>query len=259
MKKENTAKTMSLHGFTQFELSKIILNNLQQFKLTPTTKLVLLYLADCFNPKHTEIFPKQKTIADKIGVSEASVIRAISELHKEGLIISERKYTNRYKFTSKILNLCGTVEDFSQTKQMQVKNTQNVSLETCNLQAPCIEQKREQKKNTTDNNILGGNVYQNNKPIQPRPIDIEEYQILKEYAIKHNARNINAYIAKLKQNGSDKNILKEFRKKTFISNRAQNNIEETKQHIEELKHLNKTAVKPQETQAILDFKKKHGL
>lgn len=246
MKRENTAKTMSQHGFTQFDLSKIVLNNLQQFKLTPTSKLVLLYLADCFNPKHAEIFPKQKTIAEKIGVSEASVIRAISELHKEGLIISERKYTNRYKFTSRILNLCGIVKDFSQQNKMQDTTSQNSTSQHSNLQAPCIEQKIEQKKNKSEN--LGGNVY-----------PIEELQILKDYAIKHNARNINAYIAKLKQNGSDKTILKNYCKKAFISERAQTEILETKKHIEELQNLKKTAVKPLEIQAILDFKKRHNL
>lgn len=246
MKRENTAETMSSHGFTQFDLSKIVLNNLQQFKLTPTSKLVLLYLADCFNPKHAEIFPKQKTIADKIGVSEASVIRAISELHKEGLIISERKYTNRYKFTSKILNLCGMVEDFPRTNKMQVKNTQNETSQHSNLQAPCIEQKIEQKKNNSSN--MGGNVY-----------FIEETKILQDYAKKHNARNINAYVAKLRANGSDKAILKDYRKKAFISERAQTEIFETKKHIEELKKLNETAVNPLENQAIIDFKKRHNL
>lgn len=243
MKRENTAKTMSSHGFTQFDLSKIVLNNLQQFKLTPTSKLVLLYLADCFNPKHAEIFPKQKTIADKIGVSEASVIRAISELHKEGLIISERKYTNRYKFTSKILNLCGMVEDFSRTNKMQVKNTQNETSQHSNLQAPCIEQKNEQKKNNSSN--MGGN--------------IEETKILQDYAKKHNAHNINAYVAKLRANGSDRTILKDYRKKNFIHQRAQTNIQETKNHIEELQKLSETAVKPQQIQAIIDFKKRHNL
>lgn len=138
---QNTVKSMPNTGFTQFELTQKLLQNLNNFKLTPTAKLVLMYLSSCYNPKHGEMFPKQKTIADKIGISEASVIRAISELHKEGLIFSERKYTNRYVFTSKFLTSLGILNN-----KMQVKNSQNESKETCNLQPLLIEQRREQNK-----------------------------------------------------------------------------------------------------------------
>lgn len=138
---QNAVKKMPNTGFTQFELTQKLLQNLNNFKLTPTAKLVLMYLSSCYNPKHGEMFPKQKTIADKIGVSEASVIRAISELHKEGLIFSERKYTNRYVFTSKFLTSLGILNN-----KMQVKNSQNESKETCKLQPLLIEQRREQNK-----------------------------------------------------------------------------------------------------------------
>jgi DNA-binding Lrp family transcriptional regulator len=142
----NTAKKHAGHALRQIDLVNWLLNNLQQFNLKPTTKLVLLYLAGCYNPKHADVFPKQKTIALKMGISEASVIRAISELHKEGLIISERKYTNRYKFTSRILNLGGMEDNFLQTNNMQDKNYQNDVLETCNLQDSYIEHEKEHKK-----------------------------------------------------------------------------------------------------------------
>ena len=138
---QNTAKTMSGHGFTQFELTQKLLQNLYKFKLTPTAKMVLMYLSSCYNPKHAEMFPKQRTIADKLGISEASVIRAICELHKEGLIISERKYTNRYKYTPKFLTSLGILNN-----KMQVENSQNESKETCNLQPVLIEPKKEQYK-----------------------------------------------------------------------------------------------------------------
>ena len=91
-------------GITQFKLTTDIIKNLSQFEITPTAKLVLLYLSSCYNPQKAEMFPKQKTIAKKIGVSERSVVRAIQELFREGLIIFECKYTNRYKFTSKLMS-----------------------------------------------------------------------------------------------------------------------------------------------------------
>ena len=43
-------KTMSGHGFTQFELTQKILNKLQQFKISPIAKLVLLEISACYNP-----------------------------------------------------------------------------------------------------------------------------------------------------------------------------------------------------------------
>ena len=138
---QNTVKCMPTKGISQFELTQKLLQNLYKFKLTPTAKMVLMYLSSCYNPKHIEMFPKQRTIADKLGISESSVIRAISELHLEGLIISERKYTNRYKYTSKFLISLGISNN-----KMQVENSQNESKETCNLQPVLIEPKREQNK-----------------------------------------------------------------------------------------------------------------
>ncbi len=189
-----TARVYENKGISQFELSKKILNNLSQFNLKPITKLVLLYLCDCYNPKKAEMFPKQSTIADKLGVSEASVIRAIQELHKEGLIVSERKYTNRYKFTSKIVCECPQ-DNFLCKKQMQVKESQNESLSTCKLQPHEHEQTKELNKRT----------------------NIDDYKFLKEYAISKGAKNIPAYINSLVRSGAAKQIIKEL--KISVNNR----------------------------------------
>ena len=218
----NTAQKHAGHAIKQVELLNYLLNNLQQFNLKPTTKLVLLYLSGCYNPKHVDVFPKQKTIALQMGISEASVIRAIQELHEEGLIISERKYTNRYRFTSRILNLGGMVEDFSEANKMQVENSQNERLETCNLQPPCIEQKEEHIKEQTDKEIKGGNVYL---------IQSEEDRILEEYAIKHGARNVKAYINTLKSSGSAKKIIREYNAKKWYTQQAISAMRETKKLI----------------------------
>lgn len=179
------AETHATHGFSQFELSKKVLNNLYKYNLKPVTKLVLLFLCDCYNPKHGEMFPKQSTIAQKLGVSEVSVIRAISELHKEGLIISERKYTNRYSFTSRILS----EPPINEQNKMRVQAKQKDSSKPIKKIAPCIEQKRETKKST----------------------NIEDYKILKKYADKRGAKNIQAYINALIKSGSAESIIKEYK------------------------------------------------
>lgn len=183
-----TAKKHVQHAFSQFRLTNKTVNNLSQFELTPTAKLVLVYLTTCYNPKKTDMFPKQKTIALKLGISEASVIRAVSELHKEGLVISERKYTLRYKFTSKIVAQPSQDEKNFTPDILQEENNQNESLEHSNLQPHDIQPMNEPKK---------------------EPLQVRDYKILKAYAKKMNARNINAYINKLISLGSAKNIIKE--------------------------------------------------
>ena len=258
MRRVNTAEKHAAHGFSQIKLTNWLLNNLSQFNLKPTTKLVLLYLSGCYNPKHADVFPKQKTIALQMGISEASVIRAIQELHKEGLIISERKYTNRYKFTSRILNLGAVVESFSEANKMQDANSQNERLETCKLQAPCIEQKEEQKIEQTvskkcspvEKENRGGNVYL---------FQSEEDRILEEYAIKHGARNVKAYINTLKSSGSAKKIIREYKTKKWCAHRAACEIQQTQNLIKQQAELEKTKADFFESEAMLNFAKKHGL
>ncbi len=90
-------------GLTQFQLSKNLLQTLNKYDISPTSKLVLLYLADCYNPNKVSMFPKQKTLAERLGVSERSIKRAIKELSEAGLIMYETKgLLNHYRFTSKI-------------------------------------------------------------------------------------------------------------------------------------------------------------
>lgn len=219
----NTVKKQTSYAFSQFTLTNKLLQNLYKYKLTPTAKLVLLELSTCYNPKHGDMFPKQKTLANRIGVSEASVIRAISELHKEGLIISERKYTNRYKFTSKILNQATQNEYFLQPNDMQVENSQNVTSKACNLQGTCIEQKKEQKRNLKNN-------------------DDDKYLI--QYAEKRGIQNKIAYINAIKKNGGAQRIINEY-KQIEINKRAMAN--KTANYLKNVQIIAATSEPPTET------------
>lgn len=239
--KENTVKKPAAKQITQVQLSNWIVNNLSQFNLKPTAKLVLLYLASCYNPKHADIFPKQKTIADRMGISERSVNTAICELHKEGLVISERKYTNRYKFTSRILNLGGMVEDFKQDEQIaEIKRKNNIS-QYENFALAYKEQKEEQEKN---NSFLGGNIY-------------NEYdKILEDYAIKHNAKNIQAYINTLKSTGSAAKIICGYKKRKKVTQNALHRIQETQKILQEYEAYKQNSVSYTTCEAWLKLKEK---
>ena len=202
-------------GFSSFELTKHLLNNLQQFKITQTAKLVLLYLADCYNPKKADMFPKQKTIAEKLGVSEISVTRAISELHKEGLIISERKYTNRYNFTSRILPERAIVK---QNKMIE-KKYQNDNKEPIKMIAHDKEQKKRTNKEQTN-------------VVELQKTDV---QILQEYAKEHGATNIQGYINALKIKGVAADIIRQYREKEGVSKYWEHQAAQTSELIKQMR------------------------
>lgn len=206
-------------GFSSFELTKYLLNNLQQFKITQTAKLVLLYLADCYNPKKADMFPKQKTIAEKLGVSEISVTRAISELHKEGLIISERKYTNRYNFTSRILPERAIVK---QNKMIE-KKYQNDNKEPIKMIAHDKEQIKRTNKEQTNVVVLKKT----------------DTQILAEYAKEHGASNIQGYINALKIKGVAANIIRQYREKEGVSKYWKNQATKTSELVREYENMKK--------------------
>lgn len=223
MAQTKTMEKHAAHGFSQFRLTNDLLQNLNKFEITPTAKLVLLYLSSCYNPKKADMFPKQKTIAVKIGISEASVIRAISELHKQGLIISERKYTNRYKWTSKILPEQPVIEKIFESDNLQGENKQNESKNIANCKLHEHEQTKEQIK---------------------EPVKVDDFKILKQYAKDHKADDVIKYVNYLKRIGADKKIIADFKAKEASDRYFDRQIKETKQHIEQMKYDAQNACAP---------------
>ena len=72
---------------TQFNLTQNTIKYLSCLDLTPSTKLVCIYLTTCYNPKNKQVFPKQSTIAEKMGITERTVTRAIKELISKNFCI----------------------------------------------------------------------------------------------------------------------------------------------------------------------------
>ncbi len=133
---------------TAFELGKIVLNNLFRFDLTNTCKLVLLSLIDCYNPKNKYVFPKQSTIAKKIGVGTHSVARAIKSLEKLCIISKTRKYSNLYTINIKeILNKV----------QIDISKLPICNLESANLAPANITNKEKIKEQDFDKNFFQEN------------------------------------------------------------------------------------------------------
>ena len=101
----------------------------------------------------------------------------------------------------------------------------------------------EQKKEQTES---GGNVY------------FGDDEILADYAIKHNARNVQAYIKTLKSSGSAKKIISESKKKRNYTQIALRSIEETQNLIKEYRDFEQSAVNPQTCAAWVNFGKSLG-
>ena len=112
-------------GLSQFKLSKITLSSLSKFEISPTAKLVLLYLVDCYNPRKKYIFPKQETIAEKLGISISSVKRAVKELAQANIIIIELKFSNRYNLTQTFFDLLNMTPAMAQIDSPKCQNEQN--------------------------------------------------------------------------------------------------------------------------------------
>ena len=223
--KENTAKKHARHGFSQFKLTNYLLNNLSQFEITPIAKLVLLELSTCYNPNKPDMFPKQKTLAKKIGVSERSVVRGVQELIKAGLILVESKYTNHYIFTSRIGGEWAQNEKIFTPENMSDDLSQNDSLKRDNLS------------------------YHEHEPIKEQinqPENVEDFKILKSYAESKGAKNVALYIAALKRNGSAEKIIKDFKAKETADRYFAKQVEDTKKLIIENENNAKTAVPPTE-------------
>lgn len=227
-KERKQVKSMSNHGFSQFELTSKLLQNLNNYEITPTAKLVLLYLSSCYNPKKADMFPKQKTIAVKLGVSERSVVRGVQELIKAGLILVECKYSNRYKFGSNIVIWSEKSNKNFYSDNMSDDISQNDTLKDDNLSLHDKEQTKEHKKEQTS---------------------VEDYKILKEYATKKKAKNIEAYIFTLKRNGSASSIIQEYKTKQARKLEvAKLKEEEKRQEAEQKAELEKIKNEPPLTQ-----------
>lgn len=211
------------HGFSQFRLTNNLLQNLYKYEISPTGKLVLLYLSSCYNPKKAHMFPKQKTIASKIGVSERSVVRAVQELVKEGLIVIECKYTNYYKFTSQIVSKSAKDEKIFEPENMSDDLGQN-------------DTQQDDKLSEHDSKPM-------NEPIN-EPAKVDDFKILKQYAKDHKAKNVTAYINFLKKNGKAEKIVADFKAKEASDKFFAKQVKDTKEYIEQSKRDAETSAPP---------------
>lgn len=98
----------------------LIRGGIGRLGLNSNAKEVLLYLASCYNEKKGVVYPRVKTMAEALDISERGIIRALKELTEKGCIIrsKRRKNSNEYVITRKVLQ--------SNPMQHQTKNAADV-------------------------------------------------------------------------------------------------------------------------------------
>ena len=240
----NTAKKHATHGFSQFELTTQIVKNLNKYDITPTAKLVLILLTTHYNEEKngSVVFPSMSYISETLGIGLTATKQAIKDLVAKGLILQSKREKirgnyNKYILTQKVHN-----SNVGQTENESFKKTESeLSLIRTNKRNEIKEQTEISK---------GGNVYL---------FQSEEDRILEDYAIKHGARNVKAYINTLKSSGSAKKIISEYKKQKRVTQNALRSIQETQELLKEQAELNKTKQDLCDSVAMLNFAKRHGL
>lgn len=206
------AKKHEGHGFSQFELSKNVLHNLKHFDLTPTGKLVLLVLVDCFNPENNAVvFPSMEFIADMAGIGLTATKQAIKDLILTGCIIKSKRGKIRGNYNKYLLTL-------------KVRNTTSEQSENELFKQSDSDRFHEEQKKRTNK--------EQTNVVEFQKTDI---QILQEYAKEHGATNIQGYINALKIKGVAADIIKQYREKEGVSKYWENQAAQTSEMIRQIR------------------------
>lgn len=224
------AKKAVSQSVTQFELSKNVLHNLKHFDLTPTGKLVLLVLVDCYNPENKAVvFPSIEFIADMAGIGLTATKQAIKDLINTGCIIKSKRGKIRGNYNKYLLTL--------KVRNLTSEQSENEFLKQSESDCFYIEQKTKNKKRT---NVVDFKE------------ETRDAQILAEYAEKHGATNIKAYVNSLKISGAAAKIIEHYREKEGVSKYWNNQAVKTSKLVQEYKTFE--AAKPTENFKALKAK-----
>jgi hypothetical protein len=198
---------MSIHAFggnvSQYEITTDLLRNLYKFDLTPVTKLVLLELTTHLNESKngSVVFPSVNYIAETIGIGLTACKKAINDLIKEGLIIKSKRDNVKGNYNKYLLRLAKI--DFKTGKN---ENGYKYTPTDINGQKKTNKPSENELLKQSDSDLFYIGTNNNEK------INNKEDEILKSYAIKHGAKNVNAYVNALRTNGSAEKIINERQK-----------------------------------------------
>lgn len=256
---QTALKTKQQEGCTQFQITSDLLRNLYKFDLTPVTKLVLLELTTHLNESKngSVVFPSVGYVAEVLGIGLTAAKKAINDLIKEGLIIKSKRDKVRGNYNKYLLTL--------KVRNLTSERSENELFKQSESDLFMITNKKEQKKEQTVKS--GENVYRASEQsaraershvYHERSLTGDDL-ILYEYAKKKAKYNVDALIKKIKENGGDKKIIKEYKQKRFITQRAENAQKETESLLKLYASYEKDAVMPETCTAWVELGKKLGI
>ena len=242
-------KVKQQESCTQFEITTDLLRNLYKFDLTPVTKLVLLELTTHLNENKngSVVFPSVSYIAEVLGIGLTAAKKAINDLIKEGLIIKSKRDNVKGNYNKYLLRLAKI--DFKTGKnENEYKYTQT----DINGQKTANKPSENELLKQSDSDLF----YIGTNKIEK--INNKEDEILKSYAIRHGAKNVNAYVNVLRKNGSADKIIKEYKQKRFIAKRAENAQKQTAELVKLYKSYEADAVPSETCSAWVELGEKLG-
>lgn len=105
----STNDLTNVNHLSGYDLTTLLIRGggLAKLNLNANAKMVLLYLATCYNEKKGSVYPRVATMAAALDISERGVIRALAELTEKGAIMRSKKGRNKnvYVITNKVLNI----------------------------------------------------------------------------------------------------------------------------------------------------------
>ena len=204
-------ESMTGHAFgvnvSQFEITSDLLRNLYKFDLTPITKLVLLELTTHLNESKngSVVFPSINYIAEVLGIGLTAAKKAINDLIQAGLIIKSKRDNVKGNYNKYLLR-----HDKINFNEVKNENRYIYTPEDINSQKTANKQPKNEFFKRSENDL---SMIRTNNIEQ---INNKEEDILRKYAIKHGAKNVNAYEDVLKKNGSAEKIISEYKEKQRV-------------------------------------------
>lgn len=147
---KNAAITRGEYHLSGFDLTtSLIRGELGKMGLNANAKMVLLYFTTCYNEKKGVVFPKIKTIADSMGISEIGVKRAVAELVEKGFVLKTKKglNANQYIITNKVMKYH---DDTTLRYHGDTSDNHNDTSKGITVILPCHEVKEHELKQTTN-------------------------------------------------------------------------------------------------------------
>jgi len=239
-KEIQTVKECNKH-LSGYDLTTLLIRGgLGKLGLNANAKLVLTYLATCYNEKNGSVYPRVKTMSEALEISERGIIRALAELTEKGYIIRSKRGKNKnvYVITNKVLNLA----DNDTTKRQDDTTSNDTMSLPCNHEVKQEEVKEQQqiKEVKPVENVVAFSSFSSFKKC--KSVKLEDVpSIIRE---NKNVKNPCGYWASLDENAKNEYLEKEKKKEEIRLKKIEFEKQEELRKIQEQKELEEIRKQP---------------